>query len=131
MKTAIYVHVPFCLQRCRYCDFNTYSGLLSLREAYVDAVRQELQQQAAAFPEAEARTLYFGGGTPSLLSPEMVGAVIRDVRKKNTVPSELNYAIDRVFREHNVCIAFPQMDVHLNYLPPKPDTGPGDEQNPQ
>ncbi len=79
MKTAIYVHVPFCLQRCAYCDFNTYSGLLSLRLEYVDVLRQEIRHRAALYSEIEATTLYFGGGTPSLLPPDTVGAVIGDV----------------------------------------------------
>lgn len=79
MKTAIYVHAPFCLQRCTYCDFNTYSGLLSLRLEYVDVLRQEIRHRAALYPEIEATTLYFGGGTPSLLPSELVGAVIADV----------------------------------------------------
>ena len=79
MKTAIYVHVPFCLQRCAYCDFNTYSGLLPLRPAYVDVLHQEIRHRAALYPEIEATTLYFGGGTPSLLPPELVSAVIADV----------------------------------------------------
>ncbi len=81
MKTALYVHVPFCLQRCAYCDFNTYSGLLSLRADYVTVLRQEIRYRAALYPEIAAPTLYFGGGTPSLLLPEEIGAVIGDARQ--------------------------------------------------
>lgn len=85
MKTAIYVHVPFCLQRCAYCDFNTYSGLLSLRPDYVNVLRQEIRHRATLYPEIEATTLYFGGGTPSLLSSAWVGAVIADVQQSFTL----------------------------------------------
>jgi oxygen-independent coproporphyrinogen-3 oxidase len=82
MHTAIYVHVPFCCQRCTYCDFNTYSGLLTLRPAYVEALRRELRARAAYYPDIAATTLYFGGGTPSLLSPELVRTIIDDARQQ-------------------------------------------------
>lgn len=94
METAIYVHVPFCLQRCRYCDFNTYSGLLSLREAYIAVLRQELREKALVYPEIEAVTLYFGGGTPSLLSSEMVRDVIRDVRASFALPEDAEVSLE-------------------------------------
>lgn len=81
MHTALYIHVPFCLQRCAYCDFNTYSGLLALRVDYVEALRRELRARAARYPHIVATTLYFGGGTPSLLPPEMVRAIIDDARQ--------------------------------------------------
>ncbi len=94
MKTALYVHVPFCLQRCAYCDFNTYSGLLSLRLDYVDVLRQEIRQRAALYPEIEATTLYFGGGTPSLLPPEMVGAVIADAQQYFSLSPEAEVTLE-------------------------------------
>ena len=86
MKTALYVHVPFCLRRCTYCDFNTYAGLLKLRTAYVTALEQELARGAAEQPELEATTLYFGGGTPSLLAPEQVQVIIAAVRRHFALP---------------------------------------------
>jgi len=81
VQTALYVHVPFCLQRCAYCDFNTYSGLLALRVDYVEALRRELRARAVCYSHVAATTLYFGGGTPSLLPLEMVGAIIADARQ--------------------------------------------------
>ena len=81
MQTALYVHIPFCRQRCTYCDFNTYSGLLALRPAYVEALRSELRVRAERHPRIAGTTLYFGGGTPSLLSPDVVHAIVDDARK--------------------------------------------------
>ncbi|HQE92178.1 MAG TPA: radical SAM family heme chaperone HemW [Anaerolineae bacterium] len=94
MKTAIYIHVPFCLQRCTYCDFNTYSGLLSLRPAYVDVLCREIHHRATLDPEVEATTLYFGGGTPSLLPAEGVGAVIAAVRRYFTLPPDAEITLE-------------------------------------
>lgn len=81
MNTAIYIHIPFCCQRCRYCDFNTYSGLLPLRPAYVDALHRDIAWHARAYPDVQATTLYFGGGTPSLLPAASVRDLIHDVQR--------------------------------------------------
>ena len=86
MKTGIYVHIPFCVQRCTYCDFNTYIGLLSLEEAYVSALNYEIALRAERAGDAVAQTLYFGGGTPSLLKAEAVAAVIEAVRHHMRLP---------------------------------------------
>ena len=81
MTFALYIHVPFCLRRCTYCDFNTYAGLLSLRPAYVQALLGELTLRAAQFP-APATSVYFGGGTPSLLPAADVRRLLDAVRDR-------------------------------------------------
>ncbi|HCI79242.1 MAG TPA: coproporphyrinogen III oxidase [Ktedonobacter sp.] len=74
LKTAsLYLHVPFCHTRCHYCDFNTYAGILPLREPYVRALLTEIElaSEMARHPDGtlrRSRTIFFGGGTPSLLS---------------------------------------------------------------
>src|SRR2546426_2486598 len=75
--TALYLHIPFCHTRCHYCDFNTYAGLLPLREPYVRALLDEitLMGELARLPDGKprrSRTLFFGGGTPSLLSVHQI-----------------------------------------------------------
>jgi oxygen-independent coproporphyrinogen-3 oxidase len=75
---GIYIHIPFCRSRCSYCDFatGTYEGALA--ERYVRALSSELAR--ASLPtsahEAEVDTIYFGGGTPSLLAPEQVARIL-------------------------------------------------------
>jgi oxygen-independent coproporphyrinogen-3 oxidase len=70
----LYVHVPFCRLVCAYCDFVTVGGRARDIPRYVDALHAELAKRAA--PGA-LRTIYFGGGTPSLLSPASVASLIR------------------------------------------------------
>jgi oxygen-independent coproporphyrinogen-3 oxidase len=66
---SIYIHIPFCRQRCLYCDFNTYAGRQADIPAYVDAVCREISLVASlAECRVPVHTVYFGGGTPSLLS---------------------------------------------------------------
>jgi oxygen-independent coproporphyrinogen-3 oxidase len=78
---GLYVHVPFCRHICPYCDFNTYAGQEGLIPGYVAAVIAEMRLAAAEQPVTGAPTLFFGGGTPSLLTPEQVGAIIDAARQ--------------------------------------------------
>ena len=67
---SLYFHIPFCTHRCAYCDFNTYAGQASLIPAYVEALCNEIRFVAGSAPERlPVHTLFFGGGTPSLLAP--------------------------------------------------------------
>ena len=67
---SIYIHIPFCSVRCTYCAFNTYTDLNHLIPDYVDALRRDLAFAARRNPHETAHSLYFGGGTPSLLPAE-------------------------------------------------------------
>ncbi len=86
MKTGIYLHVPFCHSRCNYCDFNTYVGLNDLYEPYVRALQEEIRRGPELYGNTLAKrppaeTIFFGGGTPSLLKPEWIGDLIRTCRE--------------------------------------------------
>jgi oxygen-independent coproporphyrinogen-3 oxidase len=78
LETAsLYLHVPFCHTRCHYCDFNTYAGLLPLREPYVRALLTEIELAGKAAQHDDGgrrrtRTIFFGGGTPSLLTVDQI-----------------------------------------------------------
>ncbi len=67
MNLAVYVHIPFCRQRCSYCDFNTWAGLDRLIKPYTAALASELCLLEQSPEPWQASTLYFGGGTPSLV----------------------------------------------------------------
>lgn len=68
---SIYIHIPFCQKRCSYCDFNTYAGRDSLIPAYIKALVKEIECLGSGVKEAvPVHTIYFGGGTPSLLTPD-------------------------------------------------------------
>jgi oxygen-independent coproporphyrinogen-3 oxidase len=73
---GVYIHVPFCSHICPYCDFNTYSGQERRVPAYVAAVRQEIPQWADRFASRIAGSVFLGGGTPSLLTPHQIGAIL-------------------------------------------------------
>lgn len=78
---GLYVHVPFCRHICPYCDFNTYAGQDALIPEYVAAVTAEMRMVADGTDGDGAPTLFFGGGTPSLLRAEHVGSIIVAARE--------------------------------------------------
>jgi putative oxygen-independent coproporphyrinogen III oxidase len=82
---GIYVHVPFCASRCGYCDFNTYTaseleGSGSNPDTWLAAVRRELARARATVGDRLVDTVFVGGGTPSLIGAERLGAVLATIR---------------------------------------------------
>ncbi len=80
--TSLYLHIPFCVRRCSYCDFTTYAGMTHRIVDYVEALQKEMRWLAESSPEpVTVHTIYFGGGTPSLLPAEQVGMILDCARK--------------------------------------------------
>lgn len=83
MKPAgIYIHIPFCRSRCSYCDFATGLYESALAERYVAGVVSEIASWREVDQPETVDTIYFGGGTPSLLSPTQLDALLKGVRKR-------------------------------------------------
>ncbi len=77
---SLYIHVPFCHKRCSYCDFNTFAGISHLIPAYVTALIQEIQTYRAFLGDKyPIKTIFFGGGTPSLLTVPQYESILRAV----------------------------------------------------
>src|SRR5262249_47687809 len=74
---SLYVHFPWCVRKCPYCDFNSYTlhGQLP-EEAYLEALARDIEGQAAEVRGREIISIFMGGGTPSLFSPEGIGRVL-------------------------------------------------------
>jgi len=72
---GLYLHIPFCASRCRYCDFVTWAGKDHLIPAYLNALVREIE----GFRGLVAKTVYFGGGTPSLLKAEEIGGLLKAI----------------------------------------------------
>jgi oxygen-independent coproporphyrinogen-3 oxidase len=73
---GLYVHIPFCVRKCTYCDFATWAGRNSEIPRYVDAVIEEIIRRGAEAGHPKADTIFFGGGTPSLLSEEQLSRIL-------------------------------------------------------
>lgn len=81
---GIYIHVPFCLRKCPYCDFYSCENRLNERDAYVQAVCRNIRYYGDG---RKIDTIYFGGGTPSLLSPESIAEIIHAIEESFSVIS--------------------------------------------
>ena len=77
---SLYVHVPFCAARCPYCDFATAPATSRLRSRYLDALATEIGREGATLDRPSVRTLYVGGGTPSLLEPNEIASLAGALR---------------------------------------------------
>lgn len=74
MKTGLYVHIPFCKSKCRYCDFNSYAKAEQYISPYFSAVLKEAQHYSATVSGLD--TVYFGGGTPTSIEPKLLGQTL-------------------------------------------------------
>jgi len=82
MKAGLYFHIPFCLKKCAYCDFYSIPAEQSLIERFLNAcyIEIELYAEHPIFSQAEFQTVYFGGGTPSLLSVKLIDRLIQQIQ---------------------------------------------------
>lgn len=84
---SLYIHIPFCRHRCAYCDFNTYAGQAKSLPAYVDALCNEIVFIGENAPEKlTLHTIFFGGGTPSLLTPRQFEAILQIISEHFNLP---------------------------------------------
>jgi len=92
---SIYLHIPFCQHRCGYCDFNTYAGLESLIPRYVDALCQEIRFLSRSVETPlPVHTIFFGGGTPSLLPPNELEKIFQTLNAVFTLQSGLEVTLE-------------------------------------
>ncbi len=77
---ALYLHIPFCLSKCPYCDFNTYEGIEPLIGAYVSALGREIELWGDLLNRARVTSVYFGGGTPSYMPPASIESTMAAIR---------------------------------------------------
>ncbi len=92
---GIYIHIPFCKQACHYCDFH-FSTSMKKKEDIVQALAKELELRKSEFESVTVGTIYFGGGTPSVLSP-----------------SEIQFLIDAVYKHYKV-VPDPEITLEAN-----------------
>ncbi|MEM5773752.1 MAG: radical SAM family heme chaperone HemW [Anaerolineaceae bacterium] len=92
---SLYLHIPFCEQRCSYCDFNTYAGVLNRIPRYMHALRQEIHRLAGAHSVAiPVHTVYLGGGTPSLIPADQLDSLLALIGERYLLQSEAEITLE-------------------------------------
>lgn len=89
---GVYVHIPFCLHRCHYCDFNTYEGQDALHEPYVEALIRDIETTPGEF--TPATSVFFGGGTPTLLGAAHLAKILQAVRDRVGIASGAEVTVE-------------------------------------
>jgi oxygen-independent coproporphyrinogen-3 oxidase len=81
LPLSLYIHLPWCVQKCPYCDFNSHKAAVTLpEELYVGALLQELKDHLPLIKDRTINTVFFGGGTPSLFSGKAINAILTGVK---------------------------------------------------
>ena len=93
-KLALYVHWPFCLAKCPYCDFNSHVRERIDQRRFAAALRAELAWEAARLGRRPLASIFFGGGTPSLMAPETVAALLTDARRLFDAEGEVEITLE-------------------------------------
>lgn len=95
VMTSIYIHIPFCRQRCTYCDFITYAGMEAYLPDYVQALCSEVKILGQIHRHSESITsIYIGGGTPSLMSGKQIESIINSLRKRFLIKDDAEITIE-------------------------------------
>ena len=92
---GVYIHWPFCLSKCPYCDFNSHVRRAPIDETrFVRAFAAEIAATAARVPDRTVATIFFGGGTPSLMQPTTVGAILESIAQHWTVAPDVEVTLE-------------------------------------
>jgi oxygen-independent coproporphyrinogen-3 oxidase len=93
---ALYLHIPYCLAKCPYCDFNSYAARVWPEDAYADALIDELARYTGeeTFAGATATSIFFGGGTPSLFAPRTIARLLDAAGRHLTLASEVEITLE-------------------------------------
>jgi oxygen-independent coproporphyrinogen-3 oxidase len=94
VSAGVYVHVPFCLTRCGYCDYNAYAGLDHLAPRYVRALLAEASLVGPAWAGEEVVSVFLGGGTPTTLEPVDLKGLLVHLRERFEVTSDAEVTIE-------------------------------------
>ena len=93
-KIGVYIHIPFCVKKCNYCDFNSGAYSDEIKAEYVDALCKEIEIKSADFKDYIVDTVFMGGGTPSILPVEMTGKIFETLRSFYNVSEDAEITIE-------------------------------------
>ncbi|HBA67588.1 MAG TPA: YggW family oxidoreductase, partial [Methylococcaceae bacterium] len=96
LPTSLYIHIPWCIKKCPYCDFNSHAVKAELPEKrYIDALLQDLSLDLARFAVRQPiETIFIGGGTPSLFSPEAIDRLLCGIRRQTKLADNAEITLE-------------------------------------
>jgi oxygen-independent coproporphyrinogen-3 oxidase len=106
---GLYIHWPFCESKCPYCDFNSHVAERVDQYAWLEAYRSEIRRQAAETHGRVLQTVYFGGGTPSLMAQDVVAGIIECVRENWRTVNDLEITLEANHRSYDEIFLRPRV----------------------
>ena len=94
MELGLYIHIPFCRQKCNYCDFSSYAGMEQLYGSYTEALRRDIAGQGLLFSQAFVDTVYLGGGTPSVLPAKLLINIIKEIKNSFCLTDSVEFSME-------------------------------------
>ena len=91
---SLYVHLPWCVKKCPYCDFNAYSKIDDLTKNLVEAIKLEILFWSSKFKKNQIKSVYFGGGTPSWIDSEYISIILAEINKNFDLSSNAEITIE-------------------------------------
>lgn len=92
---SLYIHIPWCVRKCPYCDFNSHQVRDGIPEdQYVDALLSDLDEQVESVAGRSLTSLFFGGGTPSLFSPQAIERILNGVKKRLSFDTDIEITLE-------------------------------------
>ncbi len=91
---SLYVHIPFCVKKCDYCDFLSMPAEDSLKDRYMSALLHEIKSEASAYQDCEVGTIFIGGGTPSVLSEEWMERLLLTLKKQFCIQQDAEISLE-------------------------------------
>ena len=92
-KISLYIHIPFCAQKCLYCDFPSFARKDHLRKAYIEALNKEIISLREKYNNLEINTIFIGGGTPSVLESNELECLLKEIAKLN-MAKDIEYSME-------------------------------------
>ena len=93
-ELSLYVHIPFCVRKCLYCDFLSFGDKESLMDDYFKALSKELKESAGDYRDREVKTVFFGGGTPSLPNAVYICDILADIKENYILSKDAEISLE-------------------------------------
>ena len=93
-RIGVYIHIPFCKSKCRYCSFNSYAGKDNLKEDYLSSICKEIELYKDILKNYEIDTIYIGGGTPSNMPKGAIATIISELKEKTNIIEDAEISIE-------------------------------------
>ena len=102
-ELEIYIHIPFCVQKCKYCDFLSGPATSEIKQQYMEALCREITGKCAEYEGYHVTSVFIGGGTPSCVEPEWIEKLMRLLRENYDLSEETEITME-IESGHFACL---------------------------